>query len=75
MVKKKNKINLQKIFQELDDILNKLESSELDIDKMVDLYEKGMNLTRECKIKIKEAEQKIEIINKEDDACNKDSEL
>jgi len=66
MVKKKNKINLNQIFLELDEILNQLESSDLDIDKMVELYEKGMKLTGDCKIKIQEAEQKIEIINKKD---------
>jgi len=62
---KKNKINLQKTFKELDDILKQLESSDLDIDKMVSLYESGMKLTKDCKIKIEEAEQKIKIINKD----------
>ena len=71
---KKNKINLQKVFQELDEILNKLESSDLDIDEMVKLYEEGMNLTKECKLKIKEAEQKIQIINK-DNSATKDLKL
>ena len=60
---KKNKVNLKKTFQDLEDILKKLESTDLDIDKMVELYDQGMALTRICKIKIKEAEQKIEIIN------------
>ena len=62
---KKNKINLQKTFKELDDILKQLESSDLDIDKMVSLYESGMKLTKDCKIKIEEAERKIKIINKD----------
>lgn len=64
MTKKKN--NLKETFQDLDDILKQLESSDLDIDKMVELYEKGMNLTKACKIKIKEAEQKIKVINDSD---------
>ena len=64
MTKKKN--NLKETFQDLDDILKQLESSDLDIDKMVELYEKGMNLTKVCKIKIKEAEQKIKVINDSD---------
>ena len=66
MTKKKN--NLKETFQDLDDILKQLESSELDIDKMVELYEKGMNLTKTCKIKIKEAEQKIKVINDSDNS-------
>ena len=63
---KKDKINLKQIFQELDEILKELESSDLDIDKMVELYEEGMKLTKTCKIRIKEAEQKIQVINDAD---------
>ena len=62
------KINLKKTFQELDDILAQLESADLDIDKMIKLYERGMVLTNACKIKINEAEQKIKIINETDDS-------
>ena len=61
----KNKINLKKTFEQLDQILNRLETSDIDIDEMVKLYEQGMNLTKECKLKIEEAEQKIKIIDKD----------
>ena len=71
---KKNKINLKETFQQLDKILKELESSELDIDKMVELYEKGMSLTKNCKLKIKEAEQKIQTIN-DNSSSIKDSDL
>ena len=64
---KKNKINLKKMFEKLEVILNQLESSEIDIDEMVQLYEEGMKLTQECKQKIKRAEQKIKLINRDDD--------
>ena len=62
------RINLKKTFQELDDILDQLESADLDIDKMIKLYERGMVLTKACQIKINEAEQKIKIINETDDS-------
>ena len=58
----------KKTFQELDDILAQLESADLDIDKMIKLYERGMVLTNACKVKINEAEQKIKIINEADDS-------
>ena len=61
---KKNKINLKKTFLELENILNQLESSDIDIDEMVLLYEKGMKLTKNCKKKLDQAEQKITILNK-----------
>lgn len=63
----KSKINLQETFKQLDDILKELESSNLDIDKMVKLYEEGMKLTKDCKTKIKEAEQRIKIITDDDE--------
>ena len=55
------------MFEKLEVILNQLESSEIDIDEMVQLYEEGMKLTQECKQKIKRAEQKIKLINRDDD--------
>ena len=64
---KKNKINLEKMFKKLEGILDKLESSEIDIDEMVQLYEKGMKLTQECKQTIEKAEQKIKVINENND--------
>ena len=69
---KKNKINIKNSFTELEKILSKLESSNLEIDEMVKLYEKGMDLTRKCKDKIQEAEQKIQIINKSNDNSKED---
>ena len=70
----KSKINLQETFKQLDDILKELESSNLDIDKMVKLYEEWMRLTKDCKTKIKEAEQRIKIIT-DDDELIEDSDL
>ena len=42
----KNKINLKQTFEELENILNQLESSDIDIDQMVKLYEEGMKLSK-----------------------------
>ena len=72
---KKKKINLKETFQELEEILHKLESSNIDIDEMVKLYEDGMRLTKECKNKIEDAEQKIKIINQDDNESIEESDL
>ena len=72
---KKKKINLKETFQELEEILHKLESSNIDIDEMVKLYEHGMKLTEECKNKIEDAEQKIKIINQDDNESIEESDL
>ena len=62
-IKMKNKINLKKTFERLEQILIELESSDLDIDKMVKLYGEGMQLSKDCKDVIEQAEQRIEVIN------------
>ena len=72
---KKKKINLKETFQELEEILHKLESSNIDIDEMVKLYEHGMKLTEECKNKIEDAEQKIKIINQDENESIEESDL
>ena len=71
----KNKINLKQTFKELENILNQLESSDIDIDQMVKLYEKGMKLSKHCKNIIEKAEQKIKIINEHDEGLKEDSKI
>ena len=68
----KNKINLKQTFKKLENILNELESSDIDIDQMVKLYEEGMKLSKHCKDIIEKAEQKIKIINQHDEKSEKD---
>ena len=68
----KNKINLKQTFKKLENILNELEASDIDIDQMVKLYEEGMSLSKHCKDIIEKAEQKIKIINQHDEKSEKD---
>ena len=68
----KSKVNLQDTFLRLERILEKLESSNFDIDEMLAFYEEGVLLSRQCKKELEEAKQKIEIINS-DDTSNKDA--
>jgi len=56
---KVNKINLEKTFNELSDLINQLEREDIDIDKMIDLFNEGMTLTKLCEKKLNEAEKKI----------------
>ena len=56
---KTKKINLEKTFDELSDLISKLEQENMDIDKMIELFNKGMSLTKLCEKKLNEAEKKI----------------
>jgi exodeoxyribonuclease VII small subunit len=54
MVKKYSQLQ-----QELESIINRLESEALDIDEAVKLHEKGQKLISELKIKLKKAKNEI----------------
>lgn len=44
---------------ELDDVLNKLQSEDLDVDEAVVLYERGIAITKELETYLREAENKV----------------
>ena len=45
---KTKKINLEQTFDELSDLISKLEQENMDIDQMIELFNKGMSLTKLC---------------------------
>jgi exodeoxyribonuclease VII small subunit len=48
---------------ELDTIVRKLEAGDLPLEKSLELYERGLQLSRFCHAKIEEAERRIELLN------------
>lgn len=48
---------------ELDAIVRKLEEGDLPLEKSMELYERGLQLSRFCHAKIEEAERRIELLN------------
>jgi len=48
---------------ELDAIVRKLEEGDLTLEKSMELYERGLHLSRFCHAKIEEAERRIELLN------------
>jgi exodeoxyribonuclease VII small subunit len=48
---------------ELDAIVRKLEEGDLPLEKSMELYERGLQLSRFCHTKIEEAERRIELLN------------
>ena len=51
--------------KELGNIVEELESGDVDLEKMLSLFEKGINLTKECTTELTDAEQKINILLKQ----------
>jgi exodeoxyribonuclease VII small subunit len=53
------KIDYQKLSEELDEILAKLQSSDLDVDEALKAYERGMDIAKELQVYLKTAENKV----------------
>ena len=48
---------------ELDTIVRKMEEGDLTLEKSMELYERGLQLSRFCHAKLEEAERRIEVLN------------
>ena len=46
----------------MENIVNEMENSELDIDKAMKLFEEGISLVKDCSSKLNETKKKIEIL-------------
>jgi exodeoxyribonuclease VII small subunit len=52
----------ERAFQQLEKIVQRLESEELPLDESLQLFEEGIRLSRFCNQKLEEVEKKIELI-------------
>ena len=52
---------------ELETIVKKLEDGDLPLEKSLELYERGVQLSRFCHTRLEEAEKRIEILNERGD--------
>ena len=64
MAKKKT---FESTLAQLESIVEELESGSPDLDKMLQLFEEGMKLTQLCRGQLKEVEERITTIMKDDD--------
>ena len=59
-----NELTFEKAFEQLQSILEKMNSGSLSLEESLGLFEKGEKLMRHCEMLLKGAEQKIEEIAK-----------
>ena len=62
-----NKKTFESTLAQLESIVEELESGSLDLNKMMKLFEEGMQLTKLCRGQLKEVEERIITIMKDDD--------
>jgi len=72
MVKKNEELTFEDNLKKLEDIVNLLESGEIDLEKSVELYEKGMILKNNCETKLKKVELQIKKIKLENNKLEKE---
>ena len=61
-------MSFEKSLTELEGIVDKLEKGQLSLDESLMLFEKGIKLVRECNMKLKSAQQKVEQLVEENGA-------
>ena len=62
MPKKATKLNFESAIQELEQIVEQMESGNITLEESLTQFERGIALTRECQQVLSEAEQKVEIL-------------
>lgn len=70
-MKKEN--NFETSLKRLEDIVNEMETSQLDIDKAMSLFEEGILLVKQCSLKLDETKKKIEILVNKDGKFEKEN--
>ena len=62
MSNKNDDINFEEAMKKLENIANKLEQNDLDLNESVKIFEEGMNLSKKCSEILENAEKKITIL-------------
>ncbi len=57
-------LTFEKAMKRLEEIVEDLENSDLDIDRSLKIFEEGVKLSRLCTKKLEEAEKKVELLVK-----------
>ena len=57
-------LNLEKSLEQLEALIDELESGDLPLETAMKKFEEGIKLTRHCQAALKEAEQRVEILLK-----------
>ena len=72
-MKKNNKdLSFEDSLKNLEEIVDQLESGDVDLEKSVELYKKGMDLKKICEEKLKKVELQIKQIKIENNKISKE---
>ena len=60
--KAKSENNFEKALEELESLVASMEAGDLSLENALQQFERGIQLTRQCQLALREAEQKVEIL-------------
>lgn len=60
-------LNYEHAYQELENIVERMERGEQDLESSLADFERGVSLMKHCHAKLKDAEQKVDILMKNND--------
>lgn len=63
----KSDLTIEQSFEELEQILEKLEDPEITLEESFEFYEKGIRMVRACSEKIDHVEKRIQILQRGDE--------
>ena len=63
--KNQSDFNFERALESLEEIVSSMEKGDLTLEDSLKAFETGIKLTRECQAALKEAEQKVRILSKE----------
>ncbi|MDP5273607.1 exodeoxyribonuclease VII small subunit [Chengkuizengella axinellae] len=61
-----DKLNFEEAMENLEKVVNALESEDVPLEKAIDLFQEGVKLSAYCSQKLEQVEKKIEILINED---------
>ena len=67
MSSKNTKFNFEDALENLEELVEAMEDGELSLEESLKAFEQGIKLTRECQAALEKAEQKVQLLVKDDE--------
>ncbi|RIM27574.1 exodeoxyribonuclease VII small subunit [Staphylococcus chromogenes] len=67
--------NFEEMMKELETIVNKLDNDSISLEESMELYQKGMALSKSCEKTLKEAEEKVAKLMENEAVSNDEYEV
>ncbi|HAD08652.1 MAG TPA: exodeoxyribonuclease VII small subunit [Porticoccaceae bacterium] len=67
MATRKKQLDFEDKIEQLETLVEELEEGNLGLEDALKSFEKGVKLTRECQLALQNAEQRIRVLEKQDD--------